>query len=504
MSILSCEFLIFMAVVLLVYYVLPLKARWMALLGGSALFIGLSGWQSAAHLGAVALVTWVGGLALGRMEPKKLAVRRILLAVLLTMDIGAMIFVKYEPAVARWINDLAGGRETLLPIWSLAAPLGLSYFTFQSAGWLIDVYRGKAKAQRNPLKAWLFVGYFPQLAQGPISTWNELGAQLLEGHRLEPVKLVSGFQLMLWGYFKKLVIADRLAATTAALMGDVSALPGWFVFGAVALYAVRLYADFSGGMDVVRGASRMLGIELPENFRRPFFSRSLAEYWRRWHITLGAWFRSYLMYPLTTSGAGVALGRAASKWLGKKTGRALPTALATVAVFLLIGVWHMANWNAAIYGLYFGVMMAASVLLDPVWKAANRTLNLPKKGWMSGLRMARTWLLVLPAQVFAFANSPAQGAALLGQTFVRWDFSGFAALTTGVMAMWDWGIVAAALLVLLFVDILCEKGFDPCAKLARAHIWVRWPLLLAMLLAILVFGVYGAGFDGTAFLYTQF
>ena len=353
---------------MLAYYLLPLNIRWIALLLGSAAFVCLSGWQSAAHLSAVAMVMWGGGLLLQKKKS------RLLLAFLIILDLGAMAFLKYYPALsgAQWI-----------------LPMGLSYFTFQSAGYLIDVYRGKAEAQKNPLKAWLFVGYFPQLSQGPISTWKELGGQLMTGHRFEPDAFVSGFQLLLWGYFKKMVIANRLAATTDALLkgGD---LPGWFILGGVILYAARLYADFSGGMDVIRGVSRMLGIGLPENFRRPFFSQSVSEYWRRWHITLGAWFRSYLLYPLTTSKAGIALGKAASRAFGKKTGRAVPSALATLLVFLLIGVWHAANWNAVIFGAYFGLVMGASMLLEPVWKTMRAALNLPKKGWITPLRLLRT------------------------------------------------------------------------------------------------------------------
>lgn len=493
MNILSFEFLAFAAVVLIAYYALPLKIRWTALLASSVVFIAFSGWQSAVHLSAVALSMWAGGLGLHALPDGRR--RKLLLALLLVLDLGGMMFIKYEPAVANWLK---------LSVWNLAAPLGLSYFTFQSAGYLVDVYRGKVDAQRNPLKAWLFVGYFPQLAQGPISTYKELGNQLLTGHRLEPVEFVSGFQLLLWGFFKKLVIADRLAATTTALLGESTALPGWFVLGGVVLYTIRLYMDFSGGMDVVRGLSRMLGIELPENFRRPFFSHSVAEYWRRWHITLGAWFRSYLLYPLTTSRAALALGKDASKVLGKKTGRALPSALATVLVFGLIGLWHTANWNAVIYGAYFGLVMAASMLLEPVWKAMRRGLKLPKGGWMTVFRLVRTWLLILLAQYFAFTNSPAQGLALLKQSFANWDFSGFSAIATAVMQPLEWAIVGIGFVVVLAIDMLCERKVDVCGRLAKARVWVRWPLLLLLLLVILVFGVYGAGYDAGAFLYTQF
>ncbi|MGN1368195.1 MAG: MBOAT family O-acyltransferase [Aristaeellaceae bacterium] len=482
MSILSLEFLLFAACVVLLYYLLPLKGRWMVLLAGSAVFVCLSGWHSALHLTVVALLMWGGGLVLQWKRSQWL------LALLLTLDLGAMAFLKFAPA--------AGMTDLLLP-------LGLSYFTFQSAGYLIDVYRGKTEVQRNPLRAWLFVGYFPQLAQGPISTWKELGPQLLTGHRLEPVQFVSGFQLLLWGYFKKLVIADRLALTTDMLLGGAH-LPGWFVLLGVVLYTIRLYMDFSGGMDVVRGLSRMLGIELPENFRRPFFAGSVAEYWRRWHMTLGGWFRAYLMYPLTTSRAGIALGRGASRLLGKKTGRSLPTALATLTVFLLIGLWHGASWNAVIYGTYFGLVMAVSVLLEPLWKTMRTTLRLPKGGWMVPLRLLRTWGLILLAQYFAFTADPVRSFSLLSLTFQPWQFAGFAAQVTAVMEPLEWLIAGAGCLIVLVVDILCERKIDVCGGLARARVILRWPLLLALILAIAVFGVYGAGYDGAAFLYTQF
>lgn len=482
MSILSLEFLLLTAGVLVLYYLLPLRVRYLALLVGSAVFVWLSGWQSAAHLSAVALVMWGGGLLLTQWKS------RVLLALLLVADLGAMAFLKYYPTLS--------GAQLILP-------LGLSYFTFQSAGYLIDVYRGKAVAEKNPLRAWLFIGYFPQLAQGPISTWKELGGQLRAGNRFESDCFVSGFQLLVWGYFKKLVIADRLAPTTDALLQG-GELPGWLVLGGVVLYTIRLYMDFSGGMDVVRGLSRMLGIELPENFRRPFFAQSVADYWRRWHITLGAWFRSYLLYPLTTSRAALALGKAASKAFGKKTGRLVPSALATFLVFLLIGLWHTANWNAVIYGAYFGLVMGASMLLEPLWKTMRSTLNLPKKGWMTPLRLVRTWGLILLAQYFAFTSSPAQGLALLKQTAQNWNFSSFAARVTGIMEPLEWVIIGVGCLIVLVVDLICEKKVDVCGRLAKTSVAIRWPLLLLLILAVAVFGVYGAGYDQAAFLYTQF
>ena len=483
MSILSLDFLGLALAVLILYYALPLKVRWLVLLAASGLFAALAGWQGALHLAGAALLSWGGGLLLARWRS------RWILAACLAVDIGAMVFVKYYPS-------LTGV--------SLFVPLGLSYFTFQTAGYLIDVYRKKAETVRNPLRVLLFAGYFLQLPQGPISTWKELGGQLSEGHRLEPENIASGFQRMVWGYFKKMVLADRLAAMTEALLqgGD---LPGWFVAGGVVLYAIRLYADFSGGLDIVRGISRMLGIKLPENFRRPFFANSVADYWRRWHITLGAWFRSYLLYPMVTSRPAVAFTRKVSPIIGKKTARALPTAFATLLVFALIGVWHGISWNALIFGGYFGLVMAASVLLEPLWKSAGKALHLPKKGWARPLRVIRTWILVMLAQYFAFTADPAVSLNLLRQTFTGWDFAGFAERCEAVMPALEWIIAGAALVILAAVDLITECRNDFCDGLAKPKwFWIRWPALIALIVAIAVFGCYGEGFDSAAFVYTQF
>lgn len=491
MSSLSFEFWGFCAAVLVAYYMMPLRVRWLLLAAASAVFVLSSGWQGAAYLAVVSLCTWLGGLALERLRADRPRRARGLLVLLLALDLGGMALFKYAPAATR--GALA-----------LAAPLGLSYFTFQSAGLLIDVFRGKAQPPRSPAKVWLFLSYFPQLAQGPISTWKQLGAQLTQGHRLTPVTWVSGAQLVLWGCMKKLVIADRLAPVTAALETADETLPGWLALLGLALYALRLYADFSGGVDVARGISRMLGIELPENFKRPFFARSVADYWRRWHITLGAWFRAYVLYPMTAGRAGLALGRAASRLLGERTGSVVPTALATLFIFLLIGLWHGASLNAVVYGVYFGLIMAFSVLMEPVYKRVNRALRLGRQRSVRALRMVRTWLLILPAQAFAFTESPAQGLLLLRRCTSRWELAGFARVMTGIMPGREWAIALLALLALLAVDALRERGVDVCDRLARASVLVRWPLLLFLLMAVLIFGLYGAGFDATAFMYAQF
>ena len=182
----------------------------------------------------------------------------------------------------------------------------------------------------------------------------------------------------------------------------------------------------------------------------------------------------------------------------------VPGALATLVVFLLIGIWHTASWNAVIYGAYFGLVMAASMLLDPVWKTMRTTLKLPKGSWMTPLRLIRTWLLILLAQYFAFTLHPEMGFSLLKGTFGTWTMDGFAAQTTAVMAPLEWIIIGTGCLIVLIIDLMCEKNIDVCGRLAKTHFYLRWLVLLVLILAIVTFGVYGSGYDGAAFLYTQF
>jgi len=522
MSILSLEFLGMMAILLAVNYCLPVRHRWLALLAASLVFYGFSGWQGLVYLGAVTLITWAGGLYMARNRAKEKALqaegdkaaafrrkkrRSRLLALTVTLVIGGMAAIKYQDLLCKGVNALAGlvKPEASLPdAWTLLVPLGLSYFTFQSVGYLVDCARGKAEPEKNPLRYLLFVSFFPQITQGPITTYKQLAPQLRAPARFEPAAFVSGFQLALWGYFKKLVLADRLAPVTAKIAGW-SEQPGWvFLLGAV-LYAIRLYADFSGGMDVIRGAAKMLGVDVTENFRRPFFSVSVAEYWRRWHISLGAWFRNYLFYPLTTSRFGLALSRGGQRIFGKKVGRMLPGVVATFLIFFLIGVWHVANWSAVIYGTYFGLMLSLALLLEPLFKWLRTRLHINAKAWWwKAVGLARTWVLVLLPQYFAYTTSPAQAVKQIGLTFRSWDFSDAAVRMTRMTEPLEWYIALIAMVIVLLIDLLCERGVDVNGRLARTTVLLRWPVLIGLIVAILVFGCYGSGFDASAFLYTQF
>ncbi len=522
MSILSLAFLAFLAALLGLNYLTPVRFRWLALLVGSLVFYAWAGWESLLYLLAVALLTWGAGLWMTRSRKQEQAAldeedkgaayrirfrrsRWLTKAVLLVL--GGMCVIKYADILYTAANAayiaLTESRTPLATV-TLFAPLGLSYFTFQSVGYVVDCARGKVQAEKNPLKHLLFLCFFPQITQGPITTHGQLMPQLVNPRRFDAPLFVEGFQLLLWGYFKKMVLADRLAPVTETIAKGLGQ-PGWLILLGVILYIIRLYADFSGGMDVIRGAARMLGVDIIENFRRPFFAVSVGEYWRRWHISLGAWFRSYLFYPLTTSRFGLAVGRIGQKLLGKKTGRALPGVLATFLIFLLIGIWHGASWNAVIYGSYFGLLLSLALLMEPLFKKLRKLLHInPKAWWWKAIGMVRTWGLMLLAQYFAFTAGPKQGWGLLVGTFRSWDFAKAAEQLTKLMVPLEWYIALGAMAIVFLIDLLVECKVDVNARLARTVFPVRWIVLILLILAILIFGCYGEGHDAATFLYTNF
>ena len=489
MSVVSFEFLGFLLALAMVYYVLPMRVRKWALLLGSAGFWLSCGLHGTAYLLAETLLIWGCARLMGRFGEKK-GVRTALLIGGLVTALGAMVLLKVA-AQAKWLPQ------------GLLLPVGLSYFTFQSVGYLLDVHRGKVTPEKNYAKVLLFAGFFPQLTQGPITTWKQLMPQLDTAHRLSPAGIVSAVYLMAWGMFKKLVLADRMMPTVGRLVATAQEQPGWLVLATAAIYAIALYADFSGGIDIIRGASELFGIELPENFRRPFFAMSVADYWRRWHISLGVWFRTYLLYPLVASRAGIALAKVGKRLFGAKAGRAMPGAVASIVVFLLIGVWHGFYWNAVIYGLWFGLLTAAGMLLDPIFRKLRKRVT-AHRGGQAALKAwgwLRTMGAVLLAQFFACTTSPSMAFGMIGRIFT--DFA--APMSCDFPLSLPDGIVAiAAVLMMLLVDVCCEKQPELRKKLAVLPLYVRWPLLMGLMFLTLIFGRYGAGFDRAAFLYAGF
>ena len=337
MSLVSNLFLLFVAASVLVYYIVPHKFQWLVLLCFSYIYYLAGGVRYVGFLLFSTLITWLIALAVEKTEAKgSHKGARNLLVLGLLLNFGMLGVVKYTNFAIENLNALfhmnLRGMEILLP-------LGISFYTFQSSGYLLDVYWKRCEAEKNPVKYALFVSFFPQILQGPIGRYSRLAHQLYEPHKFEGKNITRGFERILWGFFKKMILADWAAVFVDAIFDNPDQYSGLALFG-VLFYTVQLYADFSGGMDVVIGIASMFGIELDENFKRPFFSISITDFWHRWHITLGTWMKDYVFYPVTLSRWMSKFGKWGKKVFGKKTGRTLPICLANLIVFFVVGVWH--------------------------------------------------------------------------------------------------------------------------------------------------------------------
>ena len=366
MSFTSLPFLVLVLVSVGVYYLLPKKGQWVALLAASMVFYCVGGGKTVLYVFYTAATVYVSGRLLGHFNALRRAApkeeRKAITAKYKPYRRGVVLFaclanfvllyiLKYWNFTAELLQPLADqvSPGSQIPLSELVLPLGISYFIFQSVGYVIDVYRDKYQPEKNFAKLLLFVSFFPQMVQGPIGRFDQLAPQLLAQRSADYTNLKYGIQLMMWGYFKKMVIADRAAVLVNTVLDDPWSYSGSILAVGVLFYCIQLYGDFSGGIDIARGVARMFGIDLAENFRRPIFSTSLTDFWRRWHITLGAWMRDYLFYPLSLSKPFGRLGRFTRKHIKGKLGKILPTSPGHL--HRLLCHRHLARRQLAVCGL---------------------------------------------------------------------------------------------------------------------------------------------------------
>ena len=406
-------------------------------------------------------------------------------------------------AVFKYLNDLRVlfGASRL----GILLPLGLSFYTFQITGYLLDVYGGKTRCEENPLRFLLFSSFFPQMIQGPIARYDALAPQFQEPEDLNMDGLVRAAMLIVYGLFKKLVIADRLAPLVSAVFDGGAA--GAAALAGVLAYSAQQYCDFSGGIDLVTGAAELFGIHLAPNFRRPYFSVSLADFWRRWHISLGAWMRDYVFYPFAVSRPVRRLSKLAGSRFGVSVSRTLPAAAGNLLVFFLVGVWHGATLNYIAWGLYNGLILAASSLLEPVYKGfGERHASLASSGVFRVFRILRTFVIVNIGWFFDRSAHPSEAFGMIGSLFTQfsWKTLSPAFFEAAKLTAADGIVLALALMVVFAVSVLGERGVDVRRKLADMPYPFRLAFMLAACWCVVIFGVWGSGFDASAFIYNGF
>jgi len=384
-------FLLFLVAVFVIYYLIPKRFQWMLLLAANAFFYAYAGWQGCVYISVTICTTYAIALRMETLRIKReryfadtkaslspderkaykaatKAKTRGWLIVCLLINFGILAVLKYANFAINLVSPLFTAADSPSVYMDLLLPMGISFYTFQTMGYIIDIHRGKYPAQRNIAKFALFVSFFPLLVQGPITRYDELSSTLYEPHSFDKKQVSFGLQRILWGYFKKVVIADRILVAVTALIKDTAAYQGVFVVCLMVFYAVELYADFTGGIDITIGIAQVLGIKVQENFLRPYFSKNIAEYWRRWHISLSSWFREYMFYPISASRPMLELSKKARAKLGNGFGKRVSVYVATIVVWFVTGLWHGAAWNFVVWGVLTGLIIIISQELTPLYE----------------------------------------------------------------------------------------------------------------------------------------
>ncbi len=536
----SLNFLFFVLVTMLVYFLFPAKKyKWTVLLAASLFFYAVAGYRFAYFILFTTLSTYLIALWIDRISKNSKTLlkskksewdknqkkayknrikiqKRLVMTLALVLNFGILAFLKYFNFFAGSLNDILGsfGMDFSAPTLDLFLPLGISFYTFQSMGYIVDVYREKTPPQKNPAKLLLFVSFFPQIVQGPISIYDQLAHQLFEPHDFDFTRMKHGMELILWGFCKKIIIADRAAIAIQAVTADYGAYNGTTLTFIVLLYALQLYADFSGGIDISRGVAQIFGIDMIDNFKRPYFSKSINEYWRRWHISLGAWLKNYLFYPIAMSNVflnaskkmkNTRFGKTAA---GTHISKVLPTSVASLIVFLVVGIWHGADWKYVAFGIWNGGIIMLSILLQPVFDSIVAKLHIRRESFGYGVfQILRTFVVVLVGYVFDVAPSFADGMNTITGFFTNQNFALFGEECDklGLLEK-DYIVLAIGAAILFFVGVIQERYPHTTIRemLDDNPFALRFILIYLGMVAVAVFGIYGSGYNAADFVYMQF
>lgn len=469
MDYLSLTFAVFFIISVICYYAVPKKMRWGVLLISSLVFYVWSVPYLIGYLLFSAVTTYL----YGKWAEKHKEHGNIVLALVILANLAVLLTVKFAP--------LAGIH--------ILAPMGISFYTLQVIAYCVDVYKGKTEAQSNFFKYLLFVSFFPQILQGPIPRYNQLKSQLFEGHTFDYKTVKFGFQLILWGMFLKMVIADRAAIFVNAVFPEYHLYEGTVLAVAAVLYSIQLYTDFLGCVCIAMGAAEVYGIKLQTNFERPYMAVSIKDFWRRWHISLSSWLRDYVYIPLG----------------GNRKGK-LRRYINLMLTFLVSGIWHGSGLQYIFWGLMQGGYQVAGEILQPIRKKVRNVLKIDENSGFYVLwqRVCTFVLITLSWVIFRSANLRA-GLSMLKRIVTD--------ITPWVLfdgTLYEFGIEARSFMALILCIVLVmviehfqEKG-NIREMLSQQHIIVRWSIYLGAIALVAVLGVYGPGYSATQFLYGQF
>ena len=529
MGIISVSFLLFILGLLAVYFLVPKRFQWWVLLAFSLGFYALGGLISLPWLLVTALSTWAAALGIqnnadrekawisahkqeltreerSARKAKGKALRRRILVADILLNIGILAAFKYVHFLLRQADAVAGlfgGHVTDSIHWIV--PLGISFYTFQAVGYVCDVYWGKTQAERSFPRVLLFTSFFPQITQGPISTWQDLSRELFTPHDLDDRAFTFGAQRMIWGFFKKMVVANILGGYVQQVFDLYPTYTGLTTFLGALCYTAQIYADFTGYMDIMCGLCQILGIRLTENFDRPYFSRSIAEYWRRWHISLGTWFKNYVYYPLAMARWNQRLSKFAKKHGGKFFAANVPATVALVIVWFTTGLWHGASWGYILWGGLNGMFIIVSMWMEGAYAKWKKALHIRETSRLwQGFQVLRTFLILTFIKILPEVGTLADGLGLWKRILTEHSIPrSLGQLLPFVDTLRNLGVVLLGIALMLLVSLLQRRGSVREQMEKKLPGWVRMLIFVGLFFLILYFGVPASGGLGD-FMYAEF
>lgn len=529
MTFIQVKFLIFLIMIFFAFYICPLKYRWIVLLGSSIVFYAVAGVKYLPFIFVTSFTVYLAGRRMGRIydaqeeaakekeltrkekkelkEQAKAKCKKVLLLVLI-FNLGILIACKYMKFFIGPINGLllSAGSGRQLTAASIIVPLGISYYTFSALSYLLDVYWRRETWERSYPRFLLYLIYFPHILQGPIERYGRLGQRLKQELRFDYKRVTFGVQLIVWGFIKKLIVADRLTIFITRVYRDYERANGLLFVIAALLDVAYIYADFSGCMDMARGISQIFGVELDLNFDHPFSSKDIAEFWRRWHITLGEWFRDYVYYPVSTSKLVKNIGRKTRNNWPPRLSRLAMNALPIIVTWILTGLWHGTGKTYLAWGIYYAfLLLVSSTFGEDLHQLAIKCgVRTETMSWRL-FQMVRTTLLFAGGRLLTSPGGLWKTKYIVKNIlthFNPWVLTDGSLYTYGLDG---YGVVLAiAGIALMGVVGWYQKKASIRESIAAQGIVFRWLVYLGAVLAVIIFGIYGPGYNASSFVYMAY
>ena len=525
----SMDYLMFfLPVVIVIYSILGAKQKkYFLLLAGYLFFTLISGglvmYLFLSTLSMFFAGKWMDGihaeeksiLSTTEKEKKKviraqyLKRRRLVMGLAAILHIGLLLVLKYSGFFMENVNSVLALSKAPIQfeIPHFVMPIGISFFTMQAVSYLVDVYRGTIKAENNFLKLALFISFFPQIVEGPICRYEQTAEQLWNVKAIEHKNLVFGLQRILFGMMKKIVIADRLNPLIKEVFANFASYDGGVVALAAVCYTIQLYMEFSGTMDAVIGTAQIFGVTLPENFARPFFSKTISDFWARWHISLGGWFKDCIFYPVTLSKPVKNLTTKLKKKTGNYFALLVASAIALFCVWFCNGLWHGAAWNYIFFGMYhFGLILMGNVV-EPLAKHVRKLPYInPNSAPYKLFQMLRTSILVVIGELFFRCHGLKSGLIMFKMMITDFSLKNFNLETMDTLGLdvQDMAVTTIALMLVFMVSVLKERGIQLRETLAKRPVAVRWAVMYGLIFFIIILGAYGLGYIPVDPIYANF